>query len=337
MRGQPAEPGERVERADPLESGEEEGQAGTDALMVVITGGPLPPEAQRDPVFLAEHRAAEADVAVLRDRLAWLAEALTEEPRPEPTGEAVAAQTVVAAAETAETAETEGGAAVPGGSAGAAVPGGSAGAAVPGGSAGGGGDVRAGGAGRRSRSRTRPLAAARPGRPGRRRQARRVVLGALAGAAVFAVSLGFGRLVVEGGVTADNGGSAKSAGAMDGDSGTGGRPVDPERELACSRLVVEGTVARVERRKDPSRSRVTLTVSRSYKPAHGPAEVGILLGADARPAPRTGQHVLVAVARGERDAYLWAVGEARVAAGRAWITEALPASRTLPCPSGATP
>ncbi|MEU3829246.1 hypothetical protein AB0F36_28610 [Streptomyces sp. NPDC029080] len=331
MRGQPAEPGERVERGDPLESGEEEGQAGTDALMVVITGGPLPPEAHRDPAFLAEHRAAEADVAVLRDRLAWLAEALTEEPRPEPTGEAVAAQTVVAAARTAkiaETAQTEGG---------AAVPGGSAGAAVPGGSAGGGGDVRAGGAGRRSRSRTRPLAAARPGRPGRRRKARRVVLGALAGAAVFAVSLGFGRLVVEGGVTADNGGSAKSAGAMDGESGTGGRPVDPERELACSRLVVEGTVARVERRKDSSRSRVTLTVSRSYKPAHGPAEVGILLGADARPAPRTGQHVLVAVARGERDAYLWAVGEARVAAGRAWITEALPASRTLPCPSGAIP
>ncbi|MYW49495.1 hypothetical protein GT346_40895, partial [Streptomyces sp. SID161] len=175
MRGQPAEPGERVERGDPLESGEEEGQAGTDALMVVITGGPLPPEAHRDPAFLAEHRAAEADVAVLRDRLAWLAEALTEEPRPEPTGEAVAAQTVVAAAETAETAQTAETAETEGG------------AAVPGGSAGGGGDVRAGGAGRRSRSRTRPLAAARPGRPGRRRQARRVVLGALAGAAVFAV------------------------------------------------------------------------------------------------------------------------------------------------------
>ena len=73
---------------------------------------------------------------------------------------------------------------------------------------------------------------------------------------------------------------------------------------------------------------------RSFRPAHGPAEVRFLLDADARPAPRVGQRVLVRVGRGERQASLWAVGDSRVAAARAWITEALPGSRTLTCPSG---
>ncbi|MER6568460.1 hypothetical protein ABT288_20370, partial [Streptomyces sp. NPDC001093] len=50
-----------------------------DALMAAITGEPLPEEAHPDPGFLAGHRAAEADLAVLREQLTWLAEALTGE------------------------------------------------------------------------------------------------------------------------------------------------------------------------------------------------------------------------------------------------------------------
>ncbi|EGX56000.1 hypothetical protein SZN_30107, partial [Streptomyces zinciresistens K42] len=39
---------------------------GTDPLMAAITGEPLSPEDRADAAFTAEHRAAAADVAVLR-------------------------------------------------------------------------------------------------------------------------------------------------------------------------------------------------------------------------------------------------------------------------------
>ncbi|MEU7408464.1 hypothetical protein AB0B40_03885 [Streptomyces sp. NPDC042638] len=419
---------------------------GMDALMAAITDDPLPEEAHRDPAFLTEHRAAQADVAMLRARLTWLAEALTGEKREEQPGDAAAeapvageavgtgagdavagragtldadvgdavAETLVAgeavgtgtgdadvgdaavgtaaggtaggevavgpgdgdavaggagavgaavgdageAAAWGTVAEaTAGGDAAVGPGAGDAVAGragaldadvgdaavgtaagktvgGNAavgdavGGSVAGGAAvgvGGGGTAGVGvaGAARRGRGRVRPV-----GRAGRspRTGARRIVIGSLAGVVVVALSLGVGRLVTQGGV--DAGAASKSA------DGEGGRAADPERELACARLAVEGTVARVERQEDPSGSRVTLTVSRTYKPAHGPAEVGVLLDAGTWPAPRTGQHVLVTVARGERYASLWAVGDARVAAERARITGALPGSRDLACPSG---
>ncbi|MEU2059354.1 hypothetical protein [Streptomyces sp. NPDC013455] len=291
--------------------------AGMDALMTAITGARPPEEARRDPAFLAEHRAAEADLRVLREHLARLAETLTGE-----AGEAAEAAEAAEAPEAAEAAETA-----------EAVEAGDAretGAApVPG--------------ARRPRSRTRPAGPARPPRPGRPaglRRAVRIALGALAGTAAFSLALGFGLLVTRaaGGADDNGGSSAKSAADAAGrETGTGWQSADPERALACSRLVVEGTVARVDRREGTARSRVRLTVTRSYKPAHGPAEVGFLLGADARPAPAVGQHVLVGVARDGRHASLWAVGDARVAAERAWITEALPGSRHTACPSGGAP
>ncbi|MFI9241819.1 hypothetical protein ACIGXF_04335 [Streptomyces sp. NPDC053086] len=385
-KGSREEYGDHGNREDYRKHGNREEYDGMDALMAAITGDPLPEEAHRDPAFLAEHRAAETDVAVLRDRLAWLAEALTGEEGEERSGAAVArgraagdaaaggvvvggavaGETAVAAGD-AEAGTEVGGTQVgePGtgdAAAGDAEAGGTevgepgagdaaagepaagepaVGDAAVGGTAVVSGAVRAGASARprRPRSRVRrvrPARPARPPRPGRAsgpRRAVRIALGSLAGVAVFSLALGFGRLVTQGGLTDDDGGASKSADAASGTSATGERPADPERELACSRLVVEGTVTRVERQEDSARSRVTLTVSRSYRPAHGPAEVGFLLDAGAWPAPRTGQHALVTVARGERYASLWAVGDARVAAERAWITEALPGSRALSCPS----
>ncbi|MEV6803380.1 hypothetical protein [Streptomyces sp. NPDC051129] len=250
---------------------------GVDALMVAITGESPPERVRRDPAFRAEHQAAEADLALLRDRLAWLAEALT--------GEA-------------------------------------------------GEDAAAGGARPAVARPHRPRDRTRPAGPSRRRPARRtarVALGVLVGAAAFCLALGLGRLAASGGgVAQDDGAASAKSGTSAAD---GGRPADPARELACSQLVVEGTVTRVERKAESSSSRVTLSVSRSYRPAHGPADVAVLLDADARPAPRAGQHVLVRVARGERSAALWAVGDDRVAAARAWITDALPGSRDLACPA----
>ncbi|MFH9083112.1 hypothetical protein [Streptomyces sp. NPDC017673] len=299
QRGNP-EYGERGEQCGNGEDREHGGYDGMDALMAAITGDPLPEEARRDPVLLAEHRAAEADVAVLRDQLARLAGALTGEDTVE---EAESSPDPVSALRPALSTA------------------------------------------RRSRDRTRPSVPTRPARPprpgraGGPRRALRIALGSLAGAAAFSLVLGFGWLVAEGGGGgADDKSGASSAAKGNADAtgkeaGAGGRPAAPERELACSRLVVEGTVARVERDEGGPGSRVTLTVARSYRPAHGPAEVRFLLDAEARPAPRAGQHVLVRVGRGERYASLWAVGDRRVAAERAWITDALPGSRGLTCPS----
>ncbi|MBL1105064.1 hypothetical protein JK361_10755 [Streptomyces sp. 5-8] len=329
-----------------------------DALMAAITGDPLPEEARRDPAFLAGHRAAETDVAVLRDQLAWLAEALTGEVREETAGGAVPGDAAPGGAVTRDVVTED---AVPrdASGVGASASGTSVvdasvgGTSVVDASVGGAsvGDALVGGASaedavrvvppaRRPRSRTRPAGPARPPRPrrpGGPRRALRIALGSLAGAAAFALALGFGWLVTQGGPAGDNGGSVKRADAASAESGTDWRLADPERELACSRLVVEGTVTRVERQGQDASSRVTLTVSRSYKPAEGPGEADFLLDPGTRPVPRPGQHVLAAVGRGERYASLWAVGDARVAAERARITDALPGSRNLPCPSDESP
>lgn len=334
---EPGEPGEAGKRgkeqgeyrghgeyAKHGEHGEGGEYGGMDALMAAITGEPLPDEARRDPGFRAEHRAAEADLAVLRDQLALLAEVLTgeEPPAGKAPGDAGPGEPAAGRTGTAGRTEAAGTAGTSSSQAGGA---GSSRAADA------GGGREAVGAGRRSRSRTRPGG---PGRPGGRGRAVRAAFGALAGAAALSLVLGFGWLVTRGGLDDNGEASSKSAaGAVPEDTGSAVPPADPERELACSRLVVEGTVARVERRGDSSR-RITLTVTHAYRPASGPAEVGFLVGPDARPAPRVGQHVLVRIARGERYPSRWAVGDGRVAAERAWITEALPGSRNTACPSG---
>ncbi|AOR37362.1 hypothetical protein BFF78_27635 [Streptomyces fodineus] len=276
-----------------------------DALMAAITGEPLPEEAHRDPGFLAEHRAAEADLAVLKDQLTRLAEALTGE-RADGAAPAEGAVSPRPASRPRDVTRP----------------------------------VRSG---HRPLSPGRPARLGRPPRPGRPsgpRRALRIAFASLAGAAAFALVVGFGWMVTHTGASDDT--SASAAGRSAGDarakvSGDGGRPSDPELDLACSRLVVEGTVAEVEPRKPSPWSRITLTVIRSYKPAHGPARVVFLLDGGARPAPRPGQHVLVQVGVGQRKASLWAVGDTRVAVDRAWITEALPRSRHLTCPTEGAP
>ncbi|GGL69833.1 hypothetical protein GCM10010129_11670 [Streptomyces fumigatiscleroticus] len=57
---------------------EHESRAGADALMAAITGEPLPPGAREDAAVLAEHRAAVADVALLREQLGLIGRALGE-------------------------------------------------------------------------------------------------------------------------------------------------------------------------------------------------------------------------------------------------------------------
>ncbi len=58
----------------------EEEERDCDALMSAITDEPVPDEARSDPGFAAEHAAALADVAVLRERLAVVGDALAAGP-----------------------------------------------------------------------------------------------------------------------------------------------------------------------------------------------------------------------------------------------------------------
>ncbi|MFE9131089.1 hypothetical protein ACFYOF_37685 [Streptomyces sp. NPDC007148] len=252
---------------------------GADALMAAITGEPLPKAARADAEFMAGHRAAAADVALLREQLSAIGDVLAAPPAGAPSP--------VTAPVTA---------------------------------------------------RSRPRAP-RPARPVRRGRALRIALGSLAAVVALSAVAGLARLVTEN--SGSDSQAAKSAGAADAKggpgeadrrSGDGPPPSDPELALACDRLVVEGTVARVEP-KDGQGSRIVLTVTRRYKPDRGPAQVAFLLAEDAHPGPRRGQHVLVEVGRGTDDASRWAVGEDRVAANRAWILKALPGSRHTACPS----
>lgn len=265
---------------------------GADALMAAITGEPLPDAARADAEFMAGHRAALADVAVLREQLGIVGDALAAPPGEASSPAAVRASRPVAAPDES------------------------------------------------GRGTVRDIPhVPRPVRPARRGRALRIAFGSLAAVAALAVVVGLGRLMALSGSQSDSASKSSadaastSAGAADKAVGDGPTPSDPEREVACSRLVVEGTVAEVGPLGDP-RIRVVLSVTRYYRPDHGPARVTFLLDRGAEPQPRRGQHVLIRIPQGADGPTLWAVGGERVAANRAWITRALPGSLHTGCPSG---
>ncbi|MCT9144914.1 hypothetical protein N4G67_38670, partial [Streptomyces violarus] len=147
--------------------------------------------------------------------------------------------------------------------------------------------------------------------------------------------VGMGWLVVQGGAGAGSGDDSAGSSAAD----SAARPQHGENAksghagyLACARLVVEGTVAEVEPVPGTGQDRVTLDVKRSYKPAKGQERVVFPMGEDVDPRPRPGDHVLVGITGGQAQPDLWSVGEKEIARERAWITAALPESRTIPCP-----
>ncbi|WP_199574546.1 hypothetical protein [Streptomyces murinus] len=313
--------------------GERYGGDGLDALMAAITGEPLPEEARRDPAFLAEHRAAQADLAALRAGLERLATALDPPPAPRrPEGARGTARPATDGPHprTIHAPQT----------------------------------MRRGGGGDSPSALTRPVPTAdtvptanpaptanpvrpanpaRPAHPvrpappaGRDRRARRrplrIALASLGVAAALSLVAGIGWLGAHpgGGVSADGAGQGGKA-ARPGEKAGG----QDGREPGCAVTVVEGTVTEVE--SQGTGHRVTVAVVRSYEPAQGPAEVGFLLGGDARPAPHRGQHVLVEIGRGGREASRWTVGDTAVAAERARIEAAAHGSRQMTCRQAGKP
>ncbi|MFE0512046.1 hypothetical protein [Streptomyces sp. NPDC058964] len=195
-----------------------EGYDGMDALPAVLSGEPLPDAAHADAAFMAEHRAAAADVALLREQLGIIGDALAE---PAPA------------------------------------------------------------------RKPAPAPAARPPRA-RRPRAARFAFGALAVAAVAAVLTGMAWLMTQsgGGVSADG---ASDSAAKSSDEKTGSGAV----YMACARLVAEGDVTAVERVRGSGQRRVTLHVTRYYKPVNGKEELTFVTDGSVGPGPREGEHVLV--------------------------------------------
>jgi hypothetical protein len=239
---------------------------GVDALMAAITGEPVPEAARADAAYLAEHRVATADVALLREQLGIIGEALSAPPpRPEPE----------------------------------------------------------------------PVRTLRPA-PRRRPALRALAFGTLAMAVGAGMITGLSWLVAHnGGVNDASSGSADSKATVGAGKGskTPGPLSDPELYVACSSLLVEGNVTGVQPGSDP-RKRITLAVTRSYRPAHSPSDITVVLAAGATPAPRPGQHVLVGVPKGTHTATLWAVGDDAVAADRDAIVGVLADAGGVTCPTG---
>ncbi|WP_329339164.1 hypothetical protein OG866_28915 [Streptomyces sp. NBC_00663] len=176
----------------------------------------------------------------------------------------------------------------------------------------------------------RPAPRPAPVRPSRaRRWAPKLAFGTLAVAAVASVVTGLGWLVATGGNdAADAGSSADSEKSQSDATARFGSP----HYLACTRLVVEGTVASVERLSDQVQLRITVDVVRYYKQdMKGPEQLTYVVDDTFVDGLHKGDRVLFGVLQGDAVPDHWVVGEKEVARERAWIQASLPQSRDLPC------
>ncbi|MFD5078095.1 hypothetical protein [Streptomyces sp. NPDC058371] len=274
---------------------EYEGNPVADALLAAITDEPLPEGARDDAGFLAEHRSAVADVALLREQLALIGDALadgTESARPVPVR-------------------------------------------AP--------KKRARRADRAPKQRTRRPDPA-PGSRRRRPPALVMVMGTLAAAVAATVVAGMGWLVVDsGGASNDASSSASSAKTSGGEADSkGGGSSDASSapssvsaaamHIACSRVLVEGTVVSITARDDGD-VRVVLKVKRYYRPERSVTDhptIAVTLDGIAREDLKPGVYTLVRLPVHAQDRQDWEVGWG-VGDARKDILKALPGAEGLAC------
>jgi hypothetical protein len=261
---------------------------GMDALMAALTDEPLPEDARDDAEFLAEHRSALADIALLREQLGLMGDTLAAEtpgtkplsrPKPKPT------PTSNPLSESKPLSEPK---------------------------------------------PFRPPKPVRPSQPPWYRRYAGVALGTLVVGAGTALLGGMVWLGVQGG--AGDGGSSDSSAAKE-DSGAGDASLySPEMHLACSKVLVEGTVRSITP-TDDGNVRVVLKVKRYYRPEQTVVDhptITVTLLDSARADLEVGTYTLVRVPVFPQDRQDWETGSG-VADARKGIVDALPGARGMKC------
>lgn len=270
---------------------------GVDALMAALTDDPLPEGALTDADFMAEHWSAAADVALLREQLGLIGDALAAQERTETESEGVRKPVRRSVRKPVQKPVRKP-------------------ARVP----------------VRERGYWRPL--------------RTLALGVAAVSAAGTLVTGAGWLLSQAGEGTEDSAKASSAdhsapsysadpqpneGAK-GDEGAKNEGVSGSLSyagyLACARLVVEGTVTAVTAGPGAGEDRITLDVTRYYKPDKGPAEVAFVMDREADPRLATGDHTLIGIPTGAESPDFWTIGEKEIAAERAGIMAALPEARS---------
>ncbi|OIJ69492.1 hypothetical protein WN71_002610 [Streptomyces mangrovisoli] len=141
-------------------------------------------------------------------------------------------------------------------------------------------------------------------------RARRFAFGALATAAAACFLAGMAWLFTQAGNGVTGGASSDSAARQ-----ADGKGAVPSFSVCGARLVVEGDIRTVEHVPGSvDQFRVTLRVTRSYRPAKTPAVVTFLADGTNQPRPRVGLHVLVGIAEHANVPDLWVTGTRRIAA-----------------------
>jgi hypothetical protein len=232
---------------------------GTDALMAALTGEELSDEARADAAFMTERREAEADLALLREQLTLIGDALAAEtpPRPEPA----------------------------------------------------------------------------PVRPPRdRHRVRRFAFAAVTVAAAGGMLAGMAWLVAQNGVSGSADSGSSDAKAAPSPAADGAFLASPGY-LACMRLIAEGDVT--DMRPVPAatgQERITLHVTRPYKPAKSPKEVVFVLDQGVvDKGLHKGERVLVALPEHSAVADRVVVGAQEITRERVGLLRALPEAVGLTC------
>ncbi|MDH6215746.1 hypothetical protein [Streptomyces pseudovenezuelae] len=170
------------------------------------------------------------------------------------------------------------------------------------------------------------------------RRVRRFAFATVAVAAAGTVLVGMGWLLGQSGgasstASSDSGDKAANSPADSQGGSQDGSPFASPGYLACARLVVEGEVAKAAWVHGTSgRQRITLAVTRAYKPVKTAKQVTFVIEEGAvLKSLHKGEHVLVGLPRDSSVADYLVVGEQSVAREHAGIVRALPEAAAVPC------
>ncbi|UQT58525.1 hypothetical protein M4V62_27525 [Streptomyces durmitorensis] len=184
------------------------------------------------------------------------------------------------------------------------------------------------------RAAPRPVVAVRPA--GLRRRRFTAALGVAAATAAASLVGGLAWLAMEsGGGMTESSDSDAAKGVAPGDEkengGGAAEDLSPEGYVACARLIVEGSVRRVEPIPGGVQDRIVLDVSRYYKPSKGEKQITFVMNVDVDPRLRPGDRTLIGIAKGEATPDIWSTGAKDIAKDREWIERALPRAEGMRC------